>query len=763
MHIPIGSKVRRSLAALLAAVLLASSCLAASVGGVLKQDDLQVGTQTSVQTGVYWNSALSSRQTEHVITYTPNDTVQPTVVFGTTLYGRSTMSYLADWAKKQGKTVVAGINGSFFELANGMPIGLIVTDGVLRSSGNNNAVGFRADGTAVIGTPQLYVTLDEGTAATVVINYNKAATKNNGIVLYSRDFDTYTKNTLDCYNVVLAPVDPAQTTLGLSDELELSVRFAGECYSCEIPEGGFVLSVAMDTAYKTALTDLQKLKAGDTVTVKTKVSADWADVVYACGGGDLLVTNGRAHESFTLDSAARRTCRTAVGVRADGSVVLYTIDGLQTGYSAGLTLKELAARMAELSCVTALNLDGGGSTILGGSYPGYDSLSTLNKPSDGSQRKCANFIFLTMDTQAAEEASLLHLYPYDAIALPDGQISFAVTATDDDYRTAAVPEKITYSAEGGTMDGRVFTAGAAGTATVQAASENAAGQVNVRIIDAPSTITISRGGKALSSSTGTTVSAGSAVSFAASAKYNSLPVYAENASFQWSVSGNIGTVDANGVFTAATIYEARSGSLTARCGSAAVTIPITVQAKALSMADMKGHWAADMVEKLYQDGVLTGSTNAAGALIFRPDDNMTRQEFTVALIRAVGVNPADYAAVELPFADLDQIASWALPSMRAAYALGYVTGSNTGGQLLAKPNGTISRQEAMTILGRAQTLGEARDDLSAFSDRAAVADWARDYVSAMVAQGVISGSNGKLNPTGSVTRAQVAKMLYYLK
>ena len=135
----------------------------------------------------------------------------------------------------------------------------------------------------------------------------------------------------------------------------------------------------------------------------------------------------------------------------------------------------------------------------------------------------------------------------------------------------------------------------------------------------------------------------------------------------------------------------------------------------------------------------------------------------MALIRAVGVNPADYAAVELPFADLDQIASWALPSMRAAYALGYVTGSNTGGQLLAKPNGTISRQEAMTILGRAQTLGEARDDLSAFSDRAAVADWARDYVSAMVAQGVISGSNGKLNPTGSVTRAQVAKMLYYLK
>lgn len=69
----------------------------------------------------------------------------------------------------------------------------------------------------------------------------------------------------------------------------------------------------------------------------------------------------------------------------------------------------------------------------------------------------------------------------------------------------------------------------------------------------------------------------------------------------------------------------------------------------------------------------------------------------------------------------------------------------------------------MTILGRSQQLGEARDDLSAFSDSAQVADWARDYVSAMVANGVINGSNGKLNPTGMVTRAQVAKMLYTMQ
>lgn len=73
--------------------------------------------------------------------------------------------------------------------------------------------------------------------------------------------------------------------------------------------------------------------------------------------------------------------------------------------------------MQELGCVTAINLDGGGSTILGAQYPGESQYSTINQPSDGKQRKCANFIFLTMDTESADETELLHLYPYDAIAL----------------------------------------------------------------------------------------------------------------------------------------------------------------------------------------------------------------------------------------------------------------------------------------------------------------------------------------------------------
>ena len=102
-------------------------------------------------------------------------------------------------------------------------------------------------------------------------------------------------------------------------------------------------------------------------------------------------------------------------------------------------------------------------------------------------------------------------------------------------------------------------------------------------------------------------------------------------------------------------------------------------------------------------------------------------------------------------------------AMQAAYSLGYLTGSKTNDQLLAKPGATISRQEAMTILSRTKDFADADlNVLSAFSDSGKIADWAKTALAQMAQQKIISGSKGKLNPTGKVTRAEVAKMLYML-
>ena len=128
-------------------------------------------------------------------------------------------------------------------------------------------------------------------------------------------------------------------------------------------------------------------------------------------------------------------------------------------------------------------------------------------------------------------------------------------------------------------------------------------------------------------------------------------------------------------------------------------------------------------------------------------------------------DPSDWSGVDMQSSDNGKIAKWASDAMKAAYAMGYLTGSSSDGKLYAKPTDTISRQEAMVILSR--TLPESTasaDDLeNRFSDADKVAKWAREPLAQMLQAGIISGSNGKLNPTGKVTRAQVAKMLYQLQ
>ena len=66
-------------------------------------------------------------------------------------------------------------------------------------------------------------------------------------------------------------------------------------------------------------------------------------------------------------------------------------------------------------------------------------------------------------------------------------------------------------------------------------------------------------------------------------------------------------------------------------------------------------------------------------------------------------------------------------------------------------------------LQRPQSYVSASDLSKKFTDGDKIADWAKDSLARMVSAGIISGSNGKLNPTGKVTRAEVAKMLWALE
>lgn len=143
--------LHRAFALLLTASLagsLAMPCAASdALGEDLRTQETLLNQETQLSTNVFWSTAYSDLRTENFITYTPNEEVTPIVTYGGVLTACNTLSTTARALEGQGHRVVAGINGDFFNFSTGLPIGLVVSEGQLRSSdGGYYAIGFRSDG-----------------------------------------------------------------------------------------------------------------------------------------------------------------------------------------------------------------------------------------------------------------------------------------------------------------------------------------------------------------------------------------------------------------------------------------------------------------------------------------------------------------------------------------------------------------------------------------------------------------------------------------
>ena len=127
----------------------------------------------------------------------------------------------------------------------------------------------------------------------------------------------------------------------------------------------------------------------------------------------------------------------------------------------------------------------------------------------------------------------------------------------------------------------------------------------------------------------------------------------------------------------------------------------------------------------------------------------------------MNISDEDLDGLDLPFADSSKISAYAINPVKALYALGITTGSQSGGKLYFSPYDTLSRAQACAFVARA--MGISSDELPAFTDLDSFPSYAPAYVDALSDLGIIGGyPDGSFRPRANMTRAQVCKVLYLM-
>ena len=148
----------------------------------------------------------------------------------------------------------------------------------------------------------------------------------------------------------------------------------------------------------------------------------------------------------------------------------------------------------------------------------------------------------------------------------------------------------------------------------------------------------------------------------------------------------------------------------------------------------KSDWFADAVAYVTDKGLMNGT----GSDTFSPNASTTRGMLMTVLARYAGE-------------DTTGGSPWYQKGMNWAKAKGVSDGTN--------PEVNITREQLVTMLYRYAGSPKANGSLDSFSDAASVSSYAVNAMQWAVANGIVNGSNGKLNPQNNATRAEVAAIL----
>ena len=295
----------------------------------------------------------------------PKLRVEP-VLASTTLSRKASITAMA----KRNNSLVA-VNGAFFLPQTGCPLGTMMVNKKLYTGPvfNRVAMGIFDNGFAM-DRVKLNATIKSGWNTIKLDNINQPRMSIAYTIAYTPDWGQLSPTT---------PKNGVQIVVSNNNITSITKS------RVQIPKDGYVIVGPASV--------LGSLKVKEKISLDIKTLPDWENVNHIISGGPYLVKDGKVYvdiQDQKLLAIGGRNPRTAIGYTKDNHFIIVTADGRE-GSSIGLTLKELAYYMQKIGCVNAMNLDGGGSTVM------YVKGYITNKPPVKGGIALSNALTIAMD------------------------------------------------------------------------------------------------------------------------------------------------------------------------------------------------------------------------------------------------------------------------------------------------------------------------------------------------------------------------------
>ena len=178
---------------------------------------------------------------------------------------------------------------------------------------------------------------------------------------------------------------------------------------------------------------------------------DLSDLQTAVGGDVILVNNGEVVPENGSYGALKYS-RTAIGIRADGTVLTFVTYGLRAPISCGRTYDQMAQMLKNAGCVSAIALDGGGSSTYCARPEGTDKLVVSNSPADGAERAVSSSLLVVSTAVKTGVFDHAVLSPNNQVYTPGSTVQFEAKGVDTAGMAMDLPAGATYAISANSQD-----------------------------------------------------------------------------------------------------------------------------------------------------------------------------------------------------------------------------------------------------------------------------------------------------------------------